>query len=141
MEHDLEGIPFDLQFAEKQVWGKGLYEEKKKKEEKVENKWEWTHKYWLLKKGSKSLNLALSDVWIFPSCLKLISALKENSKCLFHYFACYRFKNFCLSLPFFVSQYLSPVTTLRLLSWLLCVSICGVWNWYEHMESLVLTSK
>ena len=22
MEHDFEGIPFDLQFAEKQVWGK-----------------------------------------------------------------------------------------------------------------------
>ena len=74
-EHDLEWIPFDCSIVEKQVWGKelmcvimcqkqelGTRKEKERKTncekqwKRVQNKWEGTHKCWLLKKGSKKLN-------------------------------------------------------------------------------------
>ena len=66
---------------------------------------------------------------------------KVNSKFQFHYFAYYRFENVCFPYPSFVNQHPKPRYNPWLQSWVLCVSICGVWIWYEHMVSLILASK
>ena len=111
-------------------------------EKELGKMWKRALKCYLLKKGTKTLNSALSVAWIFHVVFKRrLLQSQVNSTFQFHYFACYRFKNVCYPYPFIVSQYPKPRYNPWLQSWVLCVSICGVWIWYEHMVSLVLASK
>ena len=134
MEHDLEGIPFDQHIAENKCGGRDFcvcvcakvlnearVEKKKKKnswkierkKEKLWKEWRRVEKYvwkalkcWLLKKGSKKLEFDPKCCMNFPFVFKVdFLHSKVNSKCQNHYFAHYCFKNVCLPLPFFVSQY------------------------------------
>ena len=80
----------------------------------------------------------------FPFVFQLVSVIKVNSKCQFHHFACYCLKNVCLSLPFFVNQYPSPVTTLDFN--LECCAFqfvefglgMSIWcHWFSHLSSSI----
>ena len=116
---------------------------------RVEKKKNWKKKEWkralkccLLKKGSKTLYSALSVAWIFPFVFK-------SWFCILKWFpSVYFIALLAIALRTFVIPILSllaitpkPCYNHWLQSWVLCVSICGVWNWYEHMVSLVLASK
>ena len=111
--------------CEKHMKKKTRKEKKERKEKELEKMKEWVIKCWMLKKGSKTPNLALNDL-NSPLLFKRWVFIQKWILSWFNCFAHYFFKNLCFPYHFFVSQ--TPQAPLQPVTSILSVMCFNLWS-------------